>query len=108
MWCSLYIILSGGLSIRYCFVYTILLALQVIFSASNMASRFGSERVAQIMKTGMWCSLYIILSGGLINFNKFLIHASRFPHPMALTALHMAMSFILASVVLLVKPDWMP
>jgi len=27
---------------------------------------------------------------------------------MALTALHMAMSFILASVVLLVKPDWMP
>mmetsp|Transcript_103342 Transcript_103342/g.277824 ORF Transcript_103342/g.277824 Transcript_103342/m.277824 type:complete len:353 (+) Transcript_103342:118-1176(+) len=55
-----------------------------------------------------FCTMYIVLSGGLINFNKFLVHEGRFPHPMALTAIHMFTSFVLTSIILTAKPSMMP
>jgi len=64
--------------------------------------------VAQVLKTLALCTGYIALSGGLINFNKYLMHKGRFPHPMALTAMHMSMSLLLCSLVLLVRPSAMP
>lgn len=49
----------------------------------------------------------IVLSGGLVNFNKYLMHRDRFPHPMVLSALHMLASLVLCTIVLLVRPSWM-
>merc|ERR1719157_464943 len=63
---------------------------------------------SSMLKTGGMCALYICLSGGLINFNKYLMHKGRFPHPMALTAMHMFASLALTSLVLLVRPSAMP
>jgi len=62
----------------------------------------------QVLKTLALCAGYIALSGGLINFNKYLMHKGRFPHPMALTAMHMFASLVLTSLVLLVRPSAMP
>jgi len=64
--------------------------------------------MAPVLRTLSLCSVYIALSGGLINFNKYLMHKGRFPHPMALTAMHMTASLILCSLVLLVRPSAMP
>jgi len=68
----------------------------------------GGFSVAQVLKTLALCTGYIALSGGLINFNKYLMNKKRFPHPMALTAMHMAASLVLCSLVLLVRPSAMP
>ncbi|CAK0874826.1 unnamed protein product [Prorocentrum cordatum] len=71
-------------------------------------STSGGFSALQVMKTLALCSGYIALSGGLINFNKYLMNKARFPHPMALTAMHMTASLILCSLVLLVRPSAMP
>ncbi|CAK0907673.1 unnamed protein product [Prorocentrum cordatum] len=68
----------------------------------------GGFSLAQVLKTLALCTGYIALSGGLINFNKYLMHKGRFPHPMALTAMHMFASLLLTSIVLLVRPSAMP
>jgi len=68
----------------------------------------GGFSAAQVLKTLALCTAYIVLSGGLINFNKYLMNKQRFPHPMALTAMHMTMSLLLCSLVLLVRPSAMP
>jgi hypothetical protein len=62
----------------------------------------------QYSKTLTFCTLYIALSGGLINFNKYLVHTGRFPHPMALTAIHMATNLVLTAIILSVRPSLMP
>jgi len=64
--------------------------------------------MAPVLRTLSLCSVYIALSGGLINFNKYLMNKARFPHPMALTAMHMFASLLLTSIVLLVRPSAMP
>ncbi|CAK0851066.1 unnamed protein product [Prorocentrum cordatum] len=68
----------------------------------------SAEMMSSMVKTGGLCALYIFLSGGLINFNKYLMHKGRFPHPMFLTAVHMLASLILTSLTLLVRPSLMP
>jgi len=68
----------------------------------------GGFSTAQVLKTLALCTGYIALSGGLINFNKYLMNKQRFPHPMALTAMHMAASLVLCSLMLLVRPSAMP
>jgi hypothetical protein len=62
----------------------------------------------QFVKTGLYCTVYIVLSGGLINFNKYLIHEGRYPHPLALTAIHMFTNLVIALSILAVKPSLMP
>lgn len=73
---------------------------------SDSDSRAAS--VMQCARVGSYCFIYITLSGGLINFNKFLVQKGRFPHPMALTAIHMFTSLVLTSIVLAVHPSMMP
>jgi len=73
-----------------------------------MAETENLARLTKYSKIGMYCTLYIVLSGGLIDFNKYLVHEGRFPHPMALTAIHMFTSFVLTSIILLAKPSMMP
>jgi len=73
--------------------------------AETEASSSTGIRYARI---GLFCAMYVILSGGMINFNKYLVHEGRFPHPMALTAIHMFTSFVLTSIILMVRPSMMP
>jgi drug/metabolite transporter (DMT)-like permease len=68
----------------------------------------GSSTTLRYARIGFFCAMYIVLSGGLIDFNKYLAHEGRFPHPMALTAIHMFTSFVLTSIILTVKPSMMP
>lgn len=51
------------------------------------------------------CLLYIIISAGLIHFNKFLVSKARFPHAMVLTTFHMGATTILANLLYLVRPQ---
>jgi hypothetical protein len=53
------------------------------------------KQAAIIMST---CTLYIVLSSCLINYNKFLMHPGRFPHAVPLTAFHMVVSFVLSAI----------
>lgn len=57
------------------------------------------------MRALVACVAYIVLSGGLITYNKFLLEKSRFPHPMALTACQMLANSILAVLIYLIFPS---
>jgi drug/metabolite transporter (DMT)-like permease len=65
-------------------------------------------QLLQTVKVIVMLVMYIIISGGLINFNKWLIHKGRFPHPMQLTACHMIGSIILSSTLYFIKPSMFP
>jgi len=60
---------------------------------SNAWTTAAVRQAAIIMST---CTLYIVLSSCLINYNKFLMHPGRFPHAVPLTAFHMVVSFFLS------------
>lgn len=54
------------------------------------------------------CVVYIVLSAGLIHFNKQLVSKTRFPHAMVLTTFHMFSTTLLANLLYLVAPSWFP
>jgi len=54
------------------------------------------------------CVVYIALSAGLIEFNKFLMNPGRFPHAMALTCIHMGSTFLLCNAFYWIRPDFYP
>merc|ERR1719265_2216152 len=56
-----------------------------------MTEQAGAKNVG---KGFALCVLYIAISAGMINFNKFLMTEERFPFSMMLTTLHMATSWI--------------
>lgn len=64
--------------------------------------------VSQPLRAGAACFSYIILSGGLINFNKYVVSKERFPHAMCLTCIHMFASFIFSVILYLVRPSMYP
>mmetsp|Transcript_725 Transcript_725/g.1732 ORF Transcript_725/g.1732 Transcript_725/m.1732 type:complete len:340 (-) Transcript_725:158-1177(-) len=64
--------------------------------------RFG------LAKTMMLATAYILVSAGLINFNKYLMTKGRFPHAVALTTCHMLSSWVCLLVLYYVKPDFFP
>lgn len=51
----------------------------------------------------LFCALYIVISGVLINYNKFLL--KRFPYPLELTAMHMSFCGCFSLVVYRVFPN---
>lgn len=51
---------------------------------------------------------YIVVSGSLIIFNKYLMHADRFPYSIALTTLHMWSCFTMLSILYLIRPSLFP
>eukprot|EP00441_Pelagodinium_beii_P025439 CAMPEP_0197662254 /NCGR_PEP_ID=MMETSP1338-20131121/52663_1 /TAXON_ID=43686 ORGANISM="Pelagodinium beii, Strain RCC1491" /NCGR_SAMPLE_ID=MMETSP1338 /ASSEMBLY_ACC=CAM_ASM_000754 /LENGTH=352 /DNA_ID=CAMNT_0043240015 /DNA_START=113 /DNA_END=1171 /DNA_ORIENTATION=+ len=53
-------------------------------------------------------SLYICLSAGLIDFNKYLMTPHRFPHSTHLTAMHMLVSSVLSMLLFAVAPQLYP
>lgn len=60
------------------------------------------------MRSAAVCALYIVVSAALIHFNKYLMHPGRFPYAMALTAFHMLVTFLLCSLLFLLKPSLFP
>eukprot|EP00933_Yihiella_yeosuensis_P070810 TRINITY_DN78970_c0_g1_i1.p1 TRINITY_DN78970_c0_g1~~TRINITY_DN78970_c0_g1_i1.p1 ORF type:complete len:361 (+),score=32.16 TRINITY_DN78970_c0_g1_i1:105-1187(+) len=70
----------------------------------------------EMSKAQLWsivkvCSIggaYMFISGMLINFNKFLMHAGRFPHAVHLTAIHMTVTFLLTLGLYVVAPSLFP
>eukprot|EP00928_Gymnodinium_smaydae_P063814 TRINITY_DN4729_c0_g2_i2.p1 TRINITY_DN4729_c0_g2~~TRINITY_DN4729_c0_g2_i2.p1 ORF type:complete len:440 (-),score=32.84 TRINITY_DN4729_c0_g2_i2:38-1357(-) len=54
------------------------------------------------------CISYIVVSSGLIAFNKFLMDEARFPYAVALTALHMTMTSVLSVTFFFLAPSWYP
>jgi len=64
--------------------------------------------VARLMRAFALCVLYIVLSAGLIQFNKQLINPARFPHAMLLTTFHMGFTFLLCNLLYLVCPSMFP
>ena len=74
-------------------------------------SRFSFFTYSGKMFSGMLgalglCLWYICLSASLISFNKYLIHADRFPFPLVLTAIHMAMTTVLSLSFYKLFPSW--
>jgi drug/metabolite transporter (DMT)-like permease len=67
-----------------------------------------TDSTIKIISVLFTCSIYVVLSGGLINFNKYLVHKGRFPHPMQLTACHMLGGIILSGITYLIRPSMMP
>mmetsp|Transcript_3602 Transcript_3602/g.7880 ORF Transcript_3602/g.7880 Transcript_3602/m.7880 type:complete len:376 (-) Transcript_3602:73-1200(-) len=57
---------------------------------------------------GVICSLMVISSVGLINFNKWLMTYGRFPHAMPLVLIHMIVCTLLAMILRVVKPSLFP
>lgn len=54
------------------------------------------------------CTVYILISAALIDFNKYLMNPRRFPHAMALTWMHMALSWGLCLLLYALKPNLYP
>lgn len=72
----------------------------------------GEEKVSSDvvgnMRRFLLCGIYIVISSGLIDFNKFLINKNRFPFAMVLTWMHMFMSWILCMCLYAVAPGLYP
>eukprot|EP00438_Fugacium_kawagutii_P034693 Skav231164 [mRNA] locus=scaffold3252:265741:271322:- [translate_table: standard] len=53
--------------------------------------------MTKIVEVATIGSTYIVVSAGLITFNKYLMNEHRFPHAVQLTAMHMAVTTILST-----------
>eukprot|EP00928_Gymnodinium_smaydae_P046750 TRINITY_DN31168_c0_g1_i1.p1 TRINITY_DN31168_c0_g1~~TRINITY_DN31168_c0_g1_i1.p1 ORF type:complete len:390 (-),score=94.87 TRINITY_DN31168_c0_g1_i1:67-1236(-) len=73
--------------------------------ARTAAVRGSPTQVAAVILFG---TLYILVSAGLIGFNKYLMHKDRFPFAVPLVMLHMALCFCLTGVLYLVQPKMFP
>jgi len=60
------------------------------------------------VKVFLLCLTYIVVSGLLIRFNKFLMAPHRFPHSLALSSLHMSCSLVLCLLLYACCPSWFP
>jgi hypothetical protein len=54
------------------------------------------------------CAIYIGISAGLINFNKYLMHQERFPFAMVLTTGHMIVTWISSITLYIIAPSLFP
>lgn len=63
-------------------------------------------KVGSIIMAVALCTAYIIISGLLINYNKFLMQ--RFPYPLELTSMHMGASWVLSLVLYNCAPSLFP
>jgi hypothetical protein len=54
------------------------------------------------------CTIYIVISAVLINFNKFMMHKERFPFAMMLTTCHMTISWLFGLTLYAVRPSLFP
>jgi len=60
------------------------------------------------LKKLCYCIVYIIVSAGLIRYNKMMMKKDHFPHALALSAIHMFVCSVLCSTLYMVKPSMFP
>jgi len=60
--------------------------------------------VAYVRKVAL-CIGYIVVSGTLIRFNKWMMHADHFPHSLALSAFHMLVTTVMCSTTYMIAPS---
>uniref|UniRef100_A0A7S4S7A4 Sugar phosphate transporter domain-containing protein n=1 Tax=Alexandrium monilatum TaxID=311494 RepID=A0A7S4S7A4_9DINO len=65
------------------------------------------ERLMYVKKL-LLCLVYILVSAGLIRFNKLMMKRDHFPHALALSAVHMIVSSVFCSVLYFVAPSMFP
>lgn len=70
--------------------------------------RMDAATLQMVTKVLVVASSYIVASSCLIRFNKFLMHDDRFPYAMALTAIHMLVSFVMCLVYYMLSPSSFP
>lgn len=68
----------------------------------------ASRRSTTAFKSLALSMLYIFISATLINFNKYLMHPSRFPYSTVLTTMHLTVSFASGLVLYTLKPSLYP
>lgn len=61
-----------------------------------------------VLRPLVLCAVYMLLSVGLIEYNKFLMMPDRFPHAMALSCVHMFSTFALCSAFYRIRPNFYP
>jgi len=64
--------------------------------------------VLKVVETLAIGACYIVVSAGLITFNKYLMKEGRFPHAIQLTALHMSMTLLLSLILCSAIPSIYP
>jgi len=65
------------------------------------------ERFMYVKKL-LLCLVYIVVSAGLIRFNKLMMRRDHFPHALALSAVHMLVSSLFCSTLYLLAPSMFP
>eukprot|EP00413_Alexandrium_margalefii_P029875 CAMPEP_0204578114 /NCGR_PEP_ID=MMETSP0661-20131031/42738_1 /ASSEMBLY_ACC=CAM_ASM_000606 /TAXON_ID=109239 /ORGANISM="Alexandrium margalefi, Strain AMGDE01CS-322" /LENGTH=352 /DNA_ID=CAMNT_0051587015 /DNA_START=57 /DNA_END=1115 /DNA_ORIENTATION=+ len=66
-----------------------------------------SQSLTYARKFG-FCLLYIIVSTGLIRYNKLMMRKDHFPHALALSACHMLVCSVLCTSLYVVRPSMFP
>lgn len=66
------------------------------------------SRLAQPALLGLLGALYIATSSGLITFNKYLMHADRFPFSVSLVLMHSLFCSVLTGLLYLLRPSLFP
>lgn len=70
------------------------------------ATASADSNTSSILLTLVLCTAYIVISGLLINYNKFLMQ--RFPYPLELTGMHMSCSWVLSLLLYTACPRLFP
>jgi len=68
----------------------------------------GDRGVNQMMLVTLFAGLYVAFSTALIAYNKFLMHADRFPYAIALVLLHSIFCSLCTGLLFLCKPSMFP
>jgi len=68
----------------------------------------GMKEMKLIAETCIIGGSYILISASLIAFNKYLMNVERFPHPKAMTAMHMLMTSVMSLLLYTAAPSLYP
>mmetsp|Transcript_4779 Transcript_4779/g.11364 ORF Transcript_4779/g.11364 Transcript_4779/m.11364 type:complete len:364 (+) Transcript_4779:115-1206(+) len=83
-------------------------AAEVLEAAMETKPLLREDPAPKMMPKVLWSIALIASSAALINYNKYLIHPTRFPYPVVLVFLHMLGGSILSSFLLLTNPALFP
>jgi len=66
------------------------------------------QQLATVFESMLLGGIYIVLSAGLITFNKSLLARDRFPHALHLTAIHMTVTTLYSCILYVLAPQLYP
>jgi len=80
----------------------------MVQGASRHSDGLLGSLVASAAFVGALAAIYMAISSGLIGFNKYLMHAGRFPFAIFLGLVHMSCSFLLNAILFRICPSLYP